>query len=180
MKKYIATIALSAIALAMSAIPTHAQQDKSKRPSPPESVTCTLASGKTIKVDYSSPRVKGRKIYGSLVPYGLVWRAGANEATAFHTDVDLTVGGKNVPAGDYTIFVVPTADKWSLIISKKTGEWGTDYPGEANDLARVDMKVSALSAPLENFTISFVQSGKSCTMQMDWENTRAAIDLVAK
>ena len=180
MKNYIATIALAAIALTLSAIPTHAQQDKAKRPSPPESVTCTLASGKTIKVDYSSPRMKGRKIYGSLVPYGLVWRAGANEATTFHTDVDLTVDGKKVPAGDYTIFTIPNADKWKLIISKKTGEWGTDYPGEPNDLARVDMKVSALSAPMENFTISFVQSGKSCTMQMDWESTRASIDLDAK
>ncbi len=180
MKNYIAAIALAAIALTVCAIPTQAQQDKSKRPSPPESVTCTLASGKTIKVDYSSPRMKGRKIYGSLVPYGIVWRAGANEATTFHTDVDLTADGKKIPAGDYTIFTVPNADKWTLIISKKTGEWGTDYPGESNDLVRVDMKVSALSAPMEDFTISFVQSGKSCTMQMDWENTRAAIDLVAK
>ena len=180
MKNFVAALALSAIALTVSAIPTQVQQDKSKRPSPPESVTCTLASGKTIKVDYSSPRAKGRKIYGSLVPYGLVWRAGANEATTFHTDVDLTADGKKIPAGDYTIFTIPNADKWTLVISKKTGEWGTDYPGESNDLARVDMKVSALSAPMEDFTISFVQSGKSCTMQMDWESTRASIDLAAK
>ncbi len=179
MKNYIAMIGVAAIALAALATPSFAQQDKSKRPSPPATASCTLA-GKAIKVDYSSPRVKGRKIFGSLVPNGLVWRAGANEATAFHTDVDLTAGGKTVPAGDYTLFAVPNPDKWTLIISKKTGEWGTDYPGEANDLARVDMKVTALSTPMENFTISFAPSGNTCTMSMEWENTRASIELTKK
>ncbi len=180
MKKYTATLALTAIALAISAIPTQAQQDKSKRPSPPETATCDLAGGKVIKVDYSSPRMKGRKIFGGLVPNGLVWRAGANEATALHTDVNLSVGGKAVPTGDYTIFVIPNPDKWTLIISKKTGEWGTDYPGEANDLARVDMKVTPLAAPMENFTISFAKEGSGCTMHMEWENTRASIEFVKK
>jgi len=180
MKRYIAMMGAAAIALAVLATPGFAQQDKSKRPSPPATASCALPGGKSIKVDYSSPRVKGRKIFGSLVPNGLVWRAGANEATAFHTDVDLTAGGKTVPAGDYTLFAVPNPDKWTLIISKKTGEWGTDYPGEANDLARVDMKVTALSAPMENFTISFAPAGNTCTMSMEWENTRASIELVKK
>ena len=180
MKKNIAMIGVAALALALLAAPGCAQQDRAKRPSPPATATCTLSNGKTIKVDYSSPRMKGRKIFGSLVPNGLVWRAGANEATAFHTDVDLTVGGKAVPAGDYTLFAIPNPDKWTLIISKKTGEWGTDYPGEANDLARLDMKVSALSTPMENFTISFVQTGNACTMQMDWETTRASIEMTKK
>jgi hypothetical protein len=180
MKKQIATIALLAFTLALSTIPTRAQQDKSKRPSPPETATCDLAAGKAIKVDYSSPRMKGRKIFGDLVPNGLVWRAGANEATALHTDVNLSVGGKPVPAGNYTIFAIPSPEKWTLIISKKTGEWGTDYPGEANDLARVDMKVTPLAAPLENFTISFAKEGDACTMRMEWENTRASIEFVKK
>ena len=180
MKKYIATIALSAIALAIAAGPTQAQQDKSKRPSPPETATCDLASGKVVKVDYSSPRMKGRKIFGGLVPNGLVWRAGANEATALHTDVNLSVSGKPVPAGNYTIFAIPSPDKWTLIISKKTGEWGTDYPGEANDLARVDMKVTPLAAPMENFTISFAKEGDACTMRMEWENTRASVEMAKK
>lgn len=180
MKKHLMMLSAAALALAMLATASFAQQDKTKRPSPPESVKCQLASGKAITVDYSSPRMKGRKIYGGLVPNGQVWRAGANEATGLHTDVDLTVGGKSVPAGSYTLFAIPNADKWTLIISKKTGEWGTDYPGEANDLARVDMKVSALTSPMENFTISFVQAGKDCTMQMDWENTRASVELTTK
>lgn len=180
MKKKIATLSATALAVAVLATASFAQQDKEKRPSPPETVKCQLAGGKAISVDYSSPRMKGRKIYGGLVPNGQVWRAGANEATALHTDVELTVGGKSVPAGSYTLFAIPNPDKWTLIISKKTGEWGTDYPGEANDLARVDMKVSALSSPMENFTIAFVQSGKGCTMQMDWESTRASVELTTK
>src|SRR6202030_4000288 len=141
-----------------------AQQDKSKRPSPPAKAECKLPDGKTVTVDYSSPRAKGRKIYGDLVPYGKVWRAGANEATTFVTTSDITVGGKAVPAGKYTIFALPSEDRWSLIISKKTGEWGTAYPGPENDLVRVDMKVSKTSASVENFTIAFDQTGNGCTM----------------
>jgi hypothetical protein len=95
------------------------------KPSPAASASCDLGGGKTIKTDYSSPRMKGRKIYGDLVPFGEVWRTGANEATTFVSSADVVVGGKNVPAGSYTIFTVPTADKWTLIINKKTGEWGT-------------------------------------------------------
>src|ERR1700731_767489 len=104
-----------------------AQQDKSSRPSPPAKAECKLSNGKTVTVDYSSPRAKGRKIFGGLVPYGQVWRAGANEATTFVTTSDITVGGKAVPAGKYTIFALPSEDRWGLIISKKTGEWGTAY-----------------------------------------------------
>ena len=101
--------------------------------------------------------MKGRKIYGDLVPFGEVWRTGANEATTFVTSSDVSVGGKTVPAGSYTIFTVPTADKWTLIVNKKTGEWGIPYKYESDELARVDMKVSKLPAPVENFTISLRQ-----------------------
>src|SRR5258708_37935977 len=125
------------------------------RPSPAASASCDLGGGKTIKTDYSSPRMKGRKIYGDLVPFGQVWRTGANESTTFVTSADIVVGGTNVPAGNYTIFTVPNADKWSLVISKGTGEWGTQYPGQDKDLARADMKVSKLPSSVENFTISY-------------------------
>jgi hypothetical protein len=154
--------------------------DKSKRPSPPASASCDLGGGKTVKTDYSSPRAKGRKIFGGLVPYGEVWRTGANEATTFVTSSNISVGGTAVPAGSYTIFTVPNADKWSLVISKGTGEWGTQYPGKDKDLARVDMKVSKLSSPVENFTISYEKSGSGCTMNIEWENTRASVDISAK
>jgi hypothetical protein len=157
-----------------------AQQDKSQRPSPPAQAQCKFSDGKTIIVDYSSPRAKGRKIMGGLVPYGEVWRTGANEATTFVTSADLTVAGKGVPAGSYTIFTLPTADSWTLIINKHTGEWGIPYKYQAEELARVPMSVSATSGPVENFTISFDQSGGGCTLQLSWENTQASVKLTEK
>lgn len=153
-----------------------AQQDKASRPSPPAKASCTLGDA-TINVDYSSPRAKGRKIFGGLVPYGQEWRLGANEATTFVTSADVTVGGTKVPAGSYTLFAVPNAGKWTLVISKKTGEWGVPYPGKDSDFARVDMKASALSSPVENFTIGFDKSAAGCALRAEWENTRATVDI---
>ncbi|MGA2202335.1 MAG: DUF2911 domain-containing protein [Terriglobales bacterium] len=157
-------------------------QDKSKRPSPPASAECKFSDGTTIKVDYSSPRAKGRKIFGTasekaLVPYGEIWRTGANEATTFVSDTNLTVGGKAVLAGSYTIFTIPKADKWTLIINKKNAEWGIPYKYEADELARVDMQVSKTPAPVENFTIAFDPTGSNCTLRMEWENTRASVEI---
>src|SRR5437763_6528524 len=143
-----------------------AQQDKSKRPSPPAQAQCKFSDGKTITVDYSSPRMKGRKIFGGLVPYGEVWRTGANDATTFVTTANLSVEGKDVPAGSYTIFTVPAQDKWTLIINKKTGEWGIPYKYQSDELARVPMQPSSTSGPVENFTINYGQNGGSCTLQM--------------
>jgi Protein of unknown function (DUF2911) len=147
------------------------------KPSPAASATCDLGGGATIKTDYSSPRMKGRKIYGDLVPYGEVWRTGANEATTFVTSSAIKVGGKDVPAGSYTIFTVPGPDKWTLIINKKTGEWGIPYKYQSDELARVDMKVSKLPAPVENFTIAYEKSPNGCAMHIDWETTRAAVSI---
>ncbi len=162
-------------ALAAGAIPCRAQVL-----SPPAKTSCKFADGKTISVNYSSPRMRGRKIFGDLVSFGEVWRVGADDATAFLTSVDLIVGGKNIPAGRYTLFALPTPAKWTLIVSKKIGEWGIPYPGEKFDFARMDMKISKLASPLENFTISFDQAGSSCTMKLDWETTRASIDITEK
>ncbi len=148
--------------------------------SPPAKAACKFADGKTITVAYSSPRMRGRKIFGDLVPFEEVWRTGADNATSFATKADLVIGGKNVPAGSYTLFTLPTQSKWMLIISKQTGEFGIPYPGEESDFARAEMKVSKLPSPLENFTISFDQSGSSCTMKLDWETTRASIDISEK
>src|SRR6202521_3188170 len=150
------------------------------KPSPAASASCDLGGGKTIKTDYSSPRVKGRKIYGDLVPFGQVWRTGANEATTFVTSADVVVGGKTVAAGSYTIFTVPNADKWTLIINKKTGEWGIPYKYESDELARVDMKVSPTPSQVENFTIALALMGGSCTLSMSWENTQASVDISEK
>jgi hypothetical protein len=177
MRKF-AILGSVALLVVGAAVFSHAQQDKSKRPSPPASAKCDLPGGKSITVDYSSPRVKDRKIFGSdIVPYGQPWRTGANEATTFVNTADLMVGGKHVPAGSYTLFTVPDKEKWVLIVSKKTGEWGIRYPGADSDLVRVDMKAGATSALVENFTIAFDKGAKGCTLRIEWENTRATVDI---
>jgi hypothetical protein len=175
MRKVLAIGSALAFTVALAAFATHAQQDKSKRPSPPATAKCDMPNGKSITVDYSSPRVKGRKIFGDVVHYGEPWRTGANEATTFVTTGDVMVGGQHVPAGSYTIFTVPNKDKWTLIVSKKTGEWGIPYPGADQDLVRADMNASTTSAPVENFTIAFDKGAKDCTLRIEWENTRATV-----
>jgi len=154
-------------------------QDNAK-PSPPASATCDLGGGKSITTNYSSPRLRGRKMIGDHEPYGKVWRTGANEATTFVTTADVMVGDKAVPAGNYTIFTVPNPDKWVLIINKKTGEWGIPYKYESDELARIDMKVSTLPSKVENFTIAYDKTGTGCTMHLDWDTTRASVDIKAK
>jgi hypothetical protein len=171
-----------AILLVVAAcVTSYTQQDESKRPSPAAQAQCKFSGGKTITVDYSSPRMRGRKVFGELVSYGKVWRTGANEATTFVTDESLiTVDGANIPAGSYTIFTVPDPDKWTLIINKHTGESGIPYKYESEELARVPMSITKLSSPVENFTIAFDHTGGSCTMRMSWENTQASIEFTEK
>jgi hypothetical protein len=180
MRKLIAVCAVLLLGLAVLATAGRSQKDKSQRPSPPAKAEFKFADGRTITVDYSSPRLKGRKIYDELAPAGKVWRVGANEATTFVADANLMVGGKDVPAGAYTLFAIPDQNRWTLIISKKTGEWGIPYPGEQYELARVDMKVSELPAPLEDFTITFEKAGTGCTLNLEWATVRASVDIFEK
>jgi hypothetical protein len=180
MRKLIATVSVFCLVLVLFVFTSHARQDKSKRPSPPATATLDLGGGKSITIDYSSPRLKGRHVGGEIAPFGQVWRVGANEATTFVTTADVTVGGANVPAGNYTLFAIPNKDKWTLIISKKTGEWGTNYAGPSEDLARIEMKVSALPSSVENFTISFDKSASGGTLNLDWETTRASVAIAKK
>lgn len=176
MRKLLAVSSAVVLCLIVAAVVVRAQQDKSKRPSPPATAKCELAGGKSVTIDYSSPRKKGRTIFQDVVKYGEIWRTGANEATTFVTTSDVMVGGTHVPAGSYTIFTVPNKDKWTLVISKKTGEWGTDYPGEKEDLARVDMK-AATGPATENFTISFDKGAKGCTLKLAWDTTVASVEI---
>jgi len=178
----IAALLFAIATLASAQMKMSNDKTKANRPSPPASAKCAFSDGKTIKIDYSSPRAKGRKIFGeaseqALVPYGQIWRTGANEATTFVTDANVTVGGKAVPAGSYTLFTVPKADSWWLVISKGTGEWGTKYPGEKEDLVRVPMKVSKNGPPMENFLIAFDQAGSTCKLRVEWETTVASVEI---
>jgi hypothetical protein len=151
-------------------------QDK-KPASPPGQATVTFADGRTVTIDYSRPSMRSRKIFGGLVPYDQVWRTGANAATSLKTDVDLSIGGTTVPKGNYTLYTLPGANGWQLIVNKQTGQWGTEY-NQAQDLARIPMKVTQRSSGLELFTISFDKTGgNAATLKLEWENTIASVDV---
>ena len=119
--------------------------------SPPARTGVTIA-GKKLTIAYSSPRIRGRKIMGGLVPYGQWWRTGADNATTFQTDADLDLGGLKVPKGIYTLYTLPGATEWQLIVNKQTGQWGTEY-NQRQDLGRVKMNLAQTPALVDSFKI---------------------------
>ena len=137
-----------------------AQDDKSKRPSPPAKATATIESGATITIDYSQPSVKGRTIGKDLEPMeGKVWRAGANEATVFEVSKDVKVEGKALPAGKYGFFAVMNKDVWTLIFNRKAQQWGAYDYKESEDVLRVDVKAKKADKFSEKLTYKVEKDG---------------------
>jgi hypothetical protein len=152
--------------------------------SPPAEAAVTI-NGKKLTIAYSAPSVHARKIFGtggliSRDPTYPVWRAGANDATAFHTDADLDVNGLAVPKGDYTLWVLADTNQWKLIINKQTGQWGLDY-SQNRDLGRVAMNMSKPPAPVETLKITLSsEGGNKGKLQLAWENIVASVPLTVK
>jgi hypothetical protein len=140
-------------------------------PSPPATATITVAGG-TIDIHYNTPHLRGRHLGGpEIVPYGKVWRTGANPATTLITSVPLKFGNLLVPAGNHTVYTLPTADQWQLIVNNETGQWGTEYKPEM-DLGRIPMKAKAMTAPQEVMSISFENTTANSTeLHVRWETT---------
>jgi hypothetical protein len=181
MPRSVLTLVLLTFTLAFAQKPP---ADKSKRPSPPApTAVCKFPDGKTISTDYSQPVMKGRKIFGGLVPFNEPWRTGANEATTFVSTTDVVIGGTTVPAGNYTLYTLPGEKAWKLILSKKTGQWGIPYPGAEMDLGRYEMKTELIEIPIEKFLISYMNKPRHedvCTLRIDWEKTRVYVDIAEK
>ena len=153
--------------------------------SKPAQATATIG-GKTLTIKYSAPSVRGRQIFGDggVVSHDgtyPVWRAGANQATAFHTDADLDIGGLNVPAGDYTLFVlVKDPDAWELIINKQTHQWGLTYKQD-QDLGRVKMSMSKPASPVETLEYKLAdEGGNKAKLTLAWENHVASVPITVK
>ena len=141
--------------------------------SPRDSVKVTTG-GASLWIDYGRPSKRGRVVFGGIVPYGEVWRTGANAATQFKTDKSLDFGhGVMVPAGFYTLWTLPTASGWKLIVNSETGQWGTEHKA-AKDLFTIDMTVSTMPVPVERFVITVEPSGQGGTLRFDWDTTRAS------
>lgn len=152
--------------------------------SPPAQASVTV-SGKTLSIRYSAPSVRGRKIFGpggllSQDPTYPAWRAGANSATAFHTDANLDIGGLNVPKGDYTLYVwVKDPEAWELIVSKQNGQWGLEYDAK-QDLGRVRMTMSKPPATVEVLKYTLSNQAGKVSLQLAWEKHVATVPITLK
>lgn len=179
--------ALAALFL-LTALPAAAQKSipPEKTPASPLAMTAKKLDDATyVKVTYGSPRIQDpktgqkREIFGKLVPYGEVWRLGANQATELTTTGDIELAGKKLPAGTYSLFTVPQADKWTLIVNKDVGQWGAYKYDKAKDVLRVDVPVKKSPDTYEALTIQLDDKGG--TLSFSWENTQVSVPVtVAK
>lgn len=167
MKKFLFTLTFAALAVFIFSTEAVAQKDKSKRPSPPAQVTETIGKA-TVTIDYSQPGKKGREIFGALVPYGQVWRTGANEATWIEVSADVQVQGQSLKAGKYGLFTIPGEDEWTIIFNSTWDQWGSSGYSEDADVLRVTAKSSS-TKPTEKFTIDLDKSGK---VTIAWDTTK--------
>jgi Protein of unknown function (DUF2911) len=136
----------------------------------------------TIKVQYNRPYKKGREIYGGLVPYGKVWRTGANEATVFETSKNIQIDGKPLRAGKYTLWTIPGEETWTVIFNTEVGQWGVNFDGEANrdpekDALQVMVHSVLQEREFEQFTISFEKTGEEAEMVLIWDKTLVAVPI---
>ncbi len=176
MKKAYYAKAFVLACLLLSSTLLSAQADKAARPSPPATAKGVVGSA-TLTIDYSSPSVKGRKIFGGLLPYGTVWRAGANEATLFQTDKDIKVEGKSLPAGKYSLFATPGETEWTIIFNSETGQWGDKKNGDANlDPAKnvLTVKVKPVKSAL-NEKLVYAVTGSGFVLR--WENLEVPVGI---
>jgi len=179
-------ILLCALTLTFAAAAIFAQAKRSQNnPLSPARDASVTINGKTISISYSAPSMRGRTIFGpngivAKDPTAPVWRAGADNATSFHTDADLEINGLTVPKGDYTLFVLPEPGKWQLIVNKQTGQWGLSY-NQSRDLGRVPMVTNKPPSPIETFYIKLAPvSGSKGRLDMGWENVAASVDFTVK
>jgi DUF2911 family protein len=133
-----------------------------------------------LLIDYGRPLRRGRTIFGGIVPFDTVWRTGANAATQFRTDADLSIGGVTIPAGMYTLWTVPSrAGAWKLVVNKQTGQWGTVYD-PSQDLARIDLRTETVATPVEQFTITVQPQADGGVLALAWDRTRAWVPFTVR
>ena len=159
----------------------HGQSVGGKPLASPAAMAEARLNGKALTLHYNAPSARCRKIMGGVVPFGEVWRTGANPATSFTTETDLTLGDVRVPAGSYTLYTLPAAPgtPWMFIVNKETGQWGTVYH-QAQDLGRVPMHAEKLASPQEVMSLAFERTTASSTqLHVRWELTDEWVELKA-
>lgn len=164
----------AAVLVATMTISLNAFAQETKKPASPSATATGKIKDATITIAYSSPSVKGRTIWGGLEAYNKVWRAGANEATTFETDKDITVQGKPLPAGKYSFFLIPKeSGTWTAIFNKEPKQWGAFKYEEAKDALRVDVKTKALPTRQENLVYKINSNG----FTMDWDKISVPVEI---
>jgi len=182
MKQAILCVASLALAVSLFAPDSHAQSSRAPalefpQASPPASFKERIGLT-AVSVEYSRPGVKGRKIFGGLVPYGEVWRTGANTATKITFSTDVNFGGTAVSPGDYALFTIPGPSEWTVILNKVSGQWGSYTYDEKSDVARVKVKPVAMPDLLETMTISLSDvHDDSAILAIAWEKTRVPLKI---
>jgi hypothetical protein len=172
---FVRALKIAGVAMALAATTAAAQKVVSTKMgdggSPHETVEWTVQGAK-ITISYGRPYLKGRQVLSEVAPAGKIWRTGADAATTLTTDKMLMIGSLMIPAGTYTLYTIPDATTWKLVVNKQTGQPGTEY-SEDKDLGRTDLKVEKLPKPVEQVTIGFSEAGGAATFNIDWGTTRA-------
>jgi len=169
-----AIIKSAAMVVAAMTISVNAFGQEAKKPASPAMTATGKIKDANITIAYSSPSVKERKVWGELVPYNKVWRAGANDATTFETSKDITVQGKKLPAGKYSFFLIPKeSGTWTAVFNKEPKQWGAYKYEESKDALRVDVKTKALPATQENLVYKVNSNG----FTMDWDKVSVPVEI---
>jgi hypothetical protein len=164
--------------LAIACFMSTSAQLKTPKPSP--TATISQEVGLTdVTITYSRPGVKDRVVFGELVPYGKIWRTGANKATSITLSTDATIGGQEVKAGSYSLFTIPGKESWTIILNNETELWGTGKYSQDNDAARFTVKPESMKEKMETFTIGFSHFDNGDAMiHLKWENTRVSFPIM--
>lgn len=179
MKRFLIFLAVGVALIGVLLLIRQVERKKTKSLSPEEEVAYSDGDLK-LKVLYNRPSKRGRKIFGELVPYGQVWRTGANEATTFQTNKKLIIEGKELAPGTYSLWTIPDSTTWTIIFNKEIGQWGINHEGEANRNPTLDVLTATAHAVVqertfEQFTIAFEKIGEQSEMVLLWDNTVVAV-----
>jgi len=170
-------IYLAAMLLACASISASAQALKTPQLSSSQTIEQDLGLGK-ITLIYSRPNVKGRKIFGTLEPYGTVWRTGANAATIIKFSDDVIINGNKVPAGEYGLFSIPDQNEWTVILNKTANQWGAYTYKQTDDFLRFKVKTVKRTDPTETLTFLFNNVDRTkCELELRWENISFAFNI---
>lgn len=168
--------------LLFTPLSAEAQDEPERRKSPLAMARTTLGDA-YVKVTYGQPYKRGRQIFGELVPYGEVWRTGANEATELTTTEDIQFGDQTLKAGTYALFTIPGKDKWTIIVNRTLGQWGAYSYSADDDIYRFTVPVDSTSESFEAFTMSFDETEEGATstnLNLMWDKTKVSIPVSVK